>query len=245
MKKVMFIEEEADCKHSLTPAMHSFNPVTTVDELLKAQIDDGNVISIKKKRIIYAEGKTAASIFYILKGKVKTSKWNEDGKELITGLYHEGDFIGFNALLDSGRYRETAEVIEDAELIIISRTDLELHFEYNSSFLRKFLDILAANIAEKQEQMLRMAYSPLRKKVAEALLITCKKYNPSNQGEFSMNISRCNLAALAGVAKESLIRTLGDLRDENIIQIKDGKIIITDIRKLEHLIYCSDGKPNI
>ncbi|WP_211999630.1 Crp/Fnr family transcriptional regulator [Chitinophaga sp. HK235] len=245
MKKVMIIEEEADCKHSLTPIMHSFNPVATVDELLKAQVDDGNVTSVKKKRIIYSEGKTAASIFYILKGKVKTSKWNEEGKELITGLYHEGDFIGFNALLDSGRYRETAEVIEDAELIIISRTDLEYHFEYNSSFLRKFLDILAANIAEKQEQMLRMAYSPLRKKVAEALLITYKKYNPSNKGEFSMNISRCNLAALAGVAKESLIRTLGDLRDENVVQIKDGKIIITDIRKLEHLIYCSDGRSNI
>ncbi|WP_073080193.1 Crp/Fnr family transcriptional regulator [Chitinophaga jiangningensis] len=230
MKKVM-ISDEAD-----TP----INPVSTIDELLRMQIEEGNLMHLKKKRIVYNEGKSATSIFYVLKGKVKTSKWNEDGKELITGLYHEGDFIGFQALMEGGRYRETAEVIEEAELVFISREDLSFLFQYNTAFLLDIVRILTRNIADKQEQMLRMAYSSLRKKVGEALLFTYQKYNPTGEEEFSLNISRCNLAAIAGVAKESLIRTLSDLRDEHIIQIQDGKIVIYDIHKLERIIYNDD-----
>ncbi|MFY0255732.1 Crp/Fnr family transcriptional regulator [Chitinophaga sp. 30R24] len=233
MKKVMIIE---DVEFKDTP----LNPVSTIDELLKSQIDEGNLFHMKKKRIIYSEGKSAAAIFYILKGKVKTSKWNEDGKELITGLYKEGDFIGFHALMEGGRYRETAEVIEEADLVSISRNDLTFIFQYNPTFLLNIINILTGNIADQQEQMLRMAYSSLRKKVGEALLITYQKYNPSKNIEFSLNISRCNLAALAGVAKESLIRTLSDLRDERIINIQDGKIIIVDHHKLERIIYSDD-----
>ncbi|MBV8251300.1 MAG: Crp/Fnr family transcriptional regulator [Chitinophaga sp.] len=232
MKKVMIAEE-------VEPGP-TVNPVTTINELLKLQIDDGNLLHLKKKRIIYSEGKSATCIFYVLKGKVKTSKWNEDGKELITGLFNEGDFLGFQALMDGGRHRETAEVMEEADLVFISREDLHYLFQCNNSFLLDIIKILTRNIADKQEQMLRMAYSSLRKKVGEALLLTYEKYNPSGSIDFSLNISRCNLAALAGVAKESLIRTLSDMRDEHIIDIQEGKIIILDHHKLERIIYHED-----
>ncbi|RAJ79061.1 CRP-like cAMP-binding protein [Chitinophaga dinghuensis] len=233
MKKVMITDE-------VEPDNTPVNPVTTINELLQLQMDEGNLLHLKKKRIIYSEGKSATCIFYVLKGKVKTSKWNEDGKELITGLFNEGDFLGFQALMDGGRHRETAEVMEEADLVFISREDLQFLFRYNNSFLLDIIKILTRNIADKQEQMLRMAYSSLRKKVGEALLITYEKYNPSGSIEFSLNISRCNLAALAGVAKESLIRTLSDMRDEHIIDIQDGKIIILDHHKLERIIYNDD-----
>ncbi|NIG55971.1 Crp/Fnr family transcriptional regulator [Chitinophaga sp. Cy-1792] len=233
MKKVM-ITEDMDSENP------PINPLSTIDEFIKMQLEDGNLLHAKKKRIIYNEGKSASAIFYILHGKVKTSKWNEDGKELITGLYKEGDFFGFHALMQGGRYRETAEVIEEADLVAISRDDLSMLCQHNTTFLLDIIQILTSNIADKQEQMLRMAYSSLRKKVGEALLLTYQKYNPSKAIEFSLNISRCNLAALAGVAKESLIRTLSDLRDERIINIQDGKIIILDHHKLERIIYSDD-----
>ncbi|HVI46112.1 MAG TPA: Crp/Fnr family transcriptional regulator [Chitinophaga sp.] len=242
MKKVMIPEEGPDSSTSLARVVHPLNPVATVDELVKSLIAAGSITHVKKKRAVYAEGKAATAVFYILKGKVKTCKWNEEGKELITGLYQVGDFIGFDALMDGARYRDTAVVIEEAAFIEIARADFDFLFRYNNSFLRKFVDILTGNIAEKQEQMLRMAYSPLRKKVAEALLHTYRKYNPNNLQEFSIDISRYNLAALAGVARESLIRTLSDLRDENFIDIRNGKIVIPDTRKLEQLIY-SNKKP--
>ncbi|MFN9910215.1 MAG: Crp/Fnr family transcriptional regulator, partial [bacterium] len=53
------------------------------------------------------------SVNIILKGKVKTFKANEDGKELTIGLYNAGDFLGFIPLLENEVYKETAEALEE------------------------------------------------------------------------------------------------------------------------------------
>ena len=43
------------------------------------------------------------------------------------------------------------------------------------------------------------------------------------------------MAQSIGVATESLIRTLSDFKDEKLIDIKTGKVIIIDEKKLQNL----------
>ena len=83
--------------------------------------------------------------------------------------------------------------------------------------------------------MLGIAYNSLRKKVAEALVTLKTKFKGSNEN-FSIDISRENLASIAGTATESLIRTLTDFRSEKIIDIVDGNIKILNEKKLENLM---------
>ena len=83
--------------------------------------------------------------------------------------------------------------------------------------------------------MLGLAYNSLRKKVAEALLKLKAKYAPRQEGEFKIDISRENLATIAGTATESLIRTLGDFRAEKLIDIKDGEITLLNDKKLKKM----------
>ena len=52
---------------------------------------------------------------------------------------------------------------------------------------------------------------------------------------FSIAISREDLANIAGTATESLIRTLSDFKSEKLIEIKEGKIILLDEKKLTNL----------
>lgn len=200
-------------------------------------IKTGNdVQKYKKKQDIYREGHRPSCLYYIIKGKIRTYKRNEDGKELVIGLYSEGDFLGYTALLEQRLYNENAEVLEDAELAIVPRNDFESLLFNNLGILHKFIQLLSKNITEKEEQLLGIAYNSLRKKVSTALLSLYKKYNPSDSGDFSIDMSRDSLAALTGVAKESLIRTLGDFRDEKLIVIKEGHIFILNKKKLEYIL---------
>lgn len=41
------------------------------------------------------------------------------------GLFNEGDFFGYTALLEETVYKENAEAIEDAELAVIAKEDFE------------------------------------------------------------------------------------------------------------------------
>ena len=80
-----------------------------------------------------------------------------------------------------------------------------------------------------------MAYNSLRKKVADALITLQKKYK-TNQENFVIDISRENLASIAGTATESLIRTLSDFKAEKLVDIKGGSIIIINEKKLASLL---------
>jgi len=50
-----------------------------------------------------------------------------------------------------------------------------------------------------------------------------------------MSISREDLANLAGIATESTIRTLSDLKDEKLIDIHASKITILNYKKLSEM----------
>ena len=81
-----------------------------------------------------------------------------------------------------------------------------------------------------------LAYNSLRKKVADAILLIQKKYQQNKDEKFVIDISRENLATIAGTATESLIRTLSDFKSEKLIDISDGHICIINQKKLENLL---------
>lgn len=194
-----------------------------------------DVSRYKKKQIVYSEGNHPSRLFYVQKGKVKTFKQNEDGKEFIVGLYTEGDFLGYIPLMEGRIYQETAEALDDTELLVIPRSEFEELLGSNPQVMKKFMSILASNINEKAGQLLAIAYNSLRKKVADTLITLDRTYNKTHDQNFCIDISRENLAAMAGVAKESLIRMLGELKDEKLISMDGAKIRIMNYNRLEQM----------
>ncbi len=205
-------------------------------DVLKELAADRNINHYKKKQPIYTEGNHPNRLYYVQKGKVKTCKTNDAGKELTVGLFNEGDFFGYNALLEETVYKETAEAIEDCDIAIIPKEDFENLLHNSREVTQKFIKLLAKNVTEKENQLLGLAYNSLRKRVADALLTLQAKYKTELQDKFSIHISREDLANIAGTATESLIRTLSDFKSENLIEIKDGNIIIINEKKLEKML---------
>lgn len=205
-------------------------------DVLKSMVENRSINNYKRKQVIYKEGNHPSNLYFVLSGKIKTVKSNDDGKELVTDLYSVGDFLGHVALLQGGVYRETAEAIDDAEVAIIPKKEFEDLLSCSREVAQKFIGLLAKNIADKEKQLLSLAYNSLRKKVADALMVLKKKYHNGNADNFSIDISRENLANIAGTATESLIRTLSDFKSEKLIDIRDGQIVIINDKKLEGMI---------
>jgi len=209
--------------------------VTSGKDVLTSFTEDRNTNKYKKKQVIYSEGNRPFQLFFIQKGKVKTYKINELAKELTVGLYSEGDFLGYIALMEGSSYRESAIAMEDTELAVIPRDDFDELINSSKEISQKFIKLLARNVSEKEEQLLGMAYNSLRKKVADALLALQKKYT-SSANPNSIDISRENLATIAGTATESLIRTLSDFRSEKLIELNGSNIVILQEKKLVNML---------
>jgi len=204
--------------------------------ILDAFAEEGHINKFKKKQVIYSEGNHAVRLFYIDKGKVKTYRTNDDGKELVTAIYHEGDFFGYVPILEHTPYKDTAETMEDCEIAVIPRDTFEDLLSKNPDAMKKIVELLAKNVSEKEQQLLGLAYNSLRKKVANAIITVSEKYSNGSKQPFYIDISRDNLATIAGTAKESLIRTLSDFKEEKLIDIVKGDIVVLDEKKLRNLV---------
>lgn len=190
----------------------------------------------KKKESIFLEGDYPNFLYFIVSGKVKTSKMNPDGKDFVTGLYNKGDFFGFKEMIHNINYTHSGAALEDSELMMIQREDF-LQLLYSSKEIsEKFIQLLVGAVTQKQEELLNLAYDSVRKRVADALLKLSNKY----QGEadnFSMAISRDDLAAIVGTATESVIRTLSEFRNDGYISIKGSTITILQADKLKNFMF--------
>jgi CRP/FNR family cyclic AMP-dependent transcriptional regulator len=197
---------------------------------------DREVREVKKKEMLYSEGQRASFVFYLVSGKAKTFLVHTDGKELITRIYGPGDCIGAAAAIRGGSYSDSAQVVEDAALVNITRTEFLSILDSDSDFSRQIMQWLAHNASEQEAGLLNLAYSSLRKKVANGIIRLYDKFNTGQDGKGYVTISRENLAAIVGAAPESLTRTLSDFRKEQLIDIAEGKIHLLDEEKLREML---------
>ncbi|RYY24826.1 MAG: cyclic nucleotide-binding domain-containing protein, partial [Chitinophagaceae bacterium] len=191
--------------------------------------------AFQKKMLVYGDGRRPKFLYYLVSGKVKTFRQHEHGKEYITSLYGAGDYFGYLPLLENTNYEESAEALEDSEIVQIPKEDF-LKAVYNDiSIATRFICLISKDVKHREVRLLNLAYDSLRKRVAKGLLEMHGKFT-SDKNDGALSMSREDLAQYVGTATESLIRTLSDFKAENLIEIKDGKIRILQIRKLDELV---------
>jgi DNA-binding response OmpR family regulator len=208
-------QQQAFYSKSLDSLGHLASQDSGLKELKKI-VSERKVRLIKKKQVIYYEGDTAVGIYLILSGKVKTVKLSADGRELLTGILGSEEYLGIQALVSNEPYNETTEALEDTSVCLIPKD---------------IIRILSNNLLEKENQLLQLAYHSVRKRMAQTLI---KLAVPSGNF-FTLRISREDLAAMAGMATETVSRTLGDFKDEGIIEKKGGQIEILFMDKLQKM----------
>lgn len=223
-KQEIFYSKSIDKLNSLVAGTQG---VKELDRMMAARKER----SIKKKQIIYYESDPVSGIYLVLRGKVKTVKLSEDGRELLTGIYGPDEYFGIPALLLNEPYSETAEALEDTVISQLPKEMLEELLNMYPDVARQFIHILSNNILDKEEQLLQLAYHSVRKRMADTLVRLCKQEKQANQ--ITLRISRDNLASMAGMATETVSRILSDFKDEEIIERKGSQIVILNLSKLQ------------
>ncbi len=203
--------------------------------VIKSYSENRKKTSYKKKESLFREGDYASAVFLIEEGKVKTFKMNEDGKELITGLFKEGDILGYQAVINDSDYIETASVLEDCTVCRIQKDDFQNMLLNHREVAQAFIKLLAGDVAEKEEELLHLAYNTVRKRVADGLLLLKKKYQTESEKEFSISISRDDLSSIVGTATESVIRVLKEFKEDELIEVHGSTITLLDAESLENL----------
>ena len=207
--------------------------IKSLEELKEFIINNRKIKKYKAGEVVYDEGNHANNIYLIKDGVVKSHKIDEFGKELITTIFKTDEFFGYTSFTDNVPYLESATTMEKTEVVAISKDELKKILKKNHKLTLEFIQLLADNLVEFKEQLLQMAYGSVKKKTASTILQFTEKIPTKSVG--TIKISRSDLASVAGIATESLIRTLSSLKKDGLINIEGRNITVLDIEKLKRV----------
>ena len=200
------------------------------EEALKELCVNKEKRSYDKNSSIYEVGQYPKYLFFVISGYIKATQMTEGGKELIINVYKEGDFLGLLSLIQDMPYQENAICIESCDILLIPTEEFRLLMFSNRDVSAKLFHMIAQHASHTESQLLDLAFSSVRRKVANAILAFS-----AIKGSAEFNVPREDLAALAGAARESVIRTLTEFKNEGLIELNKGKIGIIDQPSLEEM----------
>jgi CRP-like cAMP-binding protein len=186
----------------------------------------------KKGQVIFHEGNRPFGLFCLFDGKVKVSRTGADGKEQIIRLARRGDTLGYRSLIENSKYTASAVALDDTQACFIPATDFNHLVDTNVRVAADLLHKLAQALGQTQDALVHLATKPVRERLAEALLLLKTTYQREGEALFSIAISREDLAALIGTAKETVIRVLSEFKDEGIVRAQGSLITVLKPDKL-------------
>ncbi len=202
---------------------------------LKQLSEDRKTRTFKAKEIVFFEGDSAKYLYFLKKGKIKLVKTNDYGKELIISVIGPGEFLGYTALMADEQYTYGAIAMKrETELSLIPKDDFFQLLFANKDVSSQLIKMLANNVITKEEQLLNLAYSSVRKRVANAVVALYEQQQKEGDQQ-EITILRDDLARIVGTAKESVIRMLTEFKEDGYIRIDGGVITVLDILKLKAL----------
>lgn len=191
---------------------------------------------IPKGVVLFEEGQMPDYLYCIKSGQVKLSKKAPNNRTFITRIAMGGDLVGYRAVLINNPYSATATAIEDTAVCKIPLDVVWQIFNNNPKFRDGAIRMLYKNLENTENKLKDVAYKPVLGRIAEALLsfqsldedetvaTTTKK------GVFEIN--RKDLASMTGTVKETVIRSIKELKNEGVLDTSGSKIIILDQERL-------------
>jgi CheY-like chemotaxis protein len=208
----------------------SFAEVTDWLAELKESSDKTLTHDYQKKELVFKIGDFPRFVFFIENGSVKTYGINVDGKELITNIYNAGDLFGYQPVFEKRAYKESAEALKPSSILKIHKDDFLILIRKNKKVAHTLIKTISENLSVKEDELVQMAYDSVRKRLANKLI----ELIPT-ESDGSITISRTDLAALVGTSPETLVRTLTEFKELQVIEADSQKISLIDKDKLNEL----------
>lgn len=188
----------------------------------------------RKGEMVFKEGMVPSGIYYIHSGKVKKYKKGVTEKEQIIYVANRGELIGYHAVLAEERHQDSAAVLEDSSISFIPKEDFLEILQRSPQFAISLLKALSHEFTVFANNISVFSDASAAERLAIALIVFREKSKAglSKGAPIVINISRSDLAGIAGIAKENVIRLLKEFKSEGIIRAQGRKIWIQDIEKL-------------
>lgn len=186
---------------------------------------------------IFQEGALAFGLHIVCRGKVKVTGKAPCGKRQILKILGAGEVLGEEALFSEGSYSAFARTLEPSTLAFVPKESFLEFTAAHPSVTLNLVEKLSRELVAFQGKLVEVAYESSEERLARLLVAMGERFGREEGRELDigLNLSRAELAELAGIAPETAIRTLSRLREQGLLQLEGHQINILDLDGLKRL----------
>jgi len=158
---------------------------------------------------------------------VQLVKRSAKGKSQILKIVGPGGLLGETTLFDKGVHNAYAKTLVPSTVGFIERGDFFYFLEHNTKVIFRFFERLSLEVKAFQNKLAERSYASSKERLARLILAL---------GRSGIELSRSELAEMAGVSSKTAIRTLGELESRGIISLDNRKINVLKEEYLRRLM---------
>lgn len=194
-------------------------------------------IAYERGQTLFQEGTPVYGYYIICEGAVKLSRHLSGGKKLIVAVLGPGDILGLESNRE-GRFTLEAETLEPTRVGFIDKEEFGKLLEGHPRLAAALVEKLSEEVHKLQEHVWATARRGAPGKLAYVLLQLAKTHGrPHPRGTLiEVELTREELAELAGVARETASLTLSRFASRNWVASEGRKLLLLDADALEGLL---------
>jgi CRP/FNR family transcriptional regulator len=209
------------------------------DEELQPIVDISHMRLYKAKSFVCMQGDILDRVFFVHSGKIKIHRTDMNGKEQIVSVPQAGEMFPHVGLFRKGTFPAHAEVLETAQLIVTSIADFEQILIKHPELCIKLFNYLGEKIVDLQDRLVEQILHNTYEQIIMLLLRLCKSNGlPLKTGQYKITTHFTNqeLANMIGSSRETVNRTINQLRKKQLISIDSEGFFLISLEKLKEEI---------
>jgi len=215
--------------------IHYLKAYSIFDVFANMNIEHFQVNHFKKGTIICDKDDEINRLYFVVKGKVKVYTITPEGRKLILRFINPLAIVGDIELIQNSKAHNVVEVCSDVETISISFEVIRKTMLHDPIFMSFLLENIANTLKVSTcFTSLNLLY-PVEVRVASYLLSISTDSTGKVNREDIDSVSVSSIADFIGVSYRHVIRVLQKFYKENLIEKKNGAILIKDFCKMKEI----------
>lgn len=216
------------------------NKIDLISELPEAELNLIINIAIHKEfqkgMHVFLQNDPLKYVYFISNGSVKIYKTDMHGKEQIVSILETGDMFPHTGFFSKGNYPAHAEVLSDTILIIIPIDEFERLLFENPTLSVKLFKLMGEKIIDLQKRLEEQILHNTYEKIILLLIRLAEKHGDNYSNgiiKLHTKFTHQELANMIGTSRETLNRTMTQLKKKKLVDLDEEGYLILNVNKLK------------
>ncbi|MEK7761916.1 MAG: Crp/Fnr family transcriptional regulator [Nitrospirota bacterium] len=193
---------------------------------------------VKKRQPLYLPGDPSSNVYLLKRGRVKIANTAPNGKEVTFDILEPGEVFGELDVLEDAPRSTSAETLDDAVICVIPRKDFDQYLAMHPTVMFKLTKLIGLRLKKIQSRVEDLVFRDVPARLAHLLSELGKTEGIADkQGiRLKVKLTHQEMANLIGCSRETVSTTMGQFRDDGLIQMDGRTITILNPNALSRLV---------